>query len=198
MNIGLSKIIFYFALFFVARSFSQEMVKNNSLILELSPGYSISKEKNNFISINRPDRTALGFSARVLWRPEHLLRLGFESGLLKISTVNDKNIATEFGETKVKYNLNAIPALLFVDMLIEKIEFSAGTGYYYVFSNLVAFGEKSSSYSWDLGYLLAISYNYSWSDKFILSPEIKYFMITSDSQSIVSFNLKGSYQFFSW
>src|SRR3989339_881 len=198
MNIGLSRALFFFLLFYLSSSFCEETVKNNSLVFELSPGFSISSEKNSFIAINRPDREALGLAVRVLWRPEHLLRLGIESGIIKISSVSDKNIPSEFGDTKVKFGLNAVPVLLFADMLIDKLEISAGTGYYYLFSNLVAFDDKSSSYSWDLGYNLTLAYNSFFLGKFILSPEIKYFIITTDNQSIISFNIKGSYSFFSW
>lgn len=196
MNIGLNKIITIY-LFLFSAVFAQ-VSSNNSLVFEVSPGYSISKERNEFILMNRPNRESFSFTAKLLWKPEYLLRIGIESGYIKISSVTDKNIETEFGTTNVKFNLSAIPVVLFADMCVNNVEFSAGMGYYYLYSSLNAFREKSTSYSWDLGYNFGLAYNFLLLDNLYLSPEIKYHLITSDSESVFNFNLKFSYSFYNW
>ena len=65
---------------------------------------------------------------RFMWTPEYLLRVGLETGYVKLFSVNIKHLNTEFGNTYLKTKMSAIPIFIIWSMdLGKKIDINITT-----------------------------------------------------------------------
>ena len=77
--------------------------------------YALSATFGNGLIYNIQNREALldnlfySPSVRLMWKPNHLLNIGIESGYLTISKQDSMIVSTPFGSTSFKARLNAIP-----------------------------------------------------------------------------------------
>ena len=89
--------------------------------------------------------------------PEHLLRIGLETGYMKLTSANDNPGG---GNTPDRIVLTAIPALFTLGMGSRRFEFGGGVGFYHL---LVSAGTEKkttiSSSGTELGYMANISWH---------------------------------------
>ena len=90
--------------------------------------------------------------------PEHLLRLGLETGYMKLSSAND---SPGGGNTPDRIVLTAIPVLFTLGMGSERFELGGGVGFYEL---LVSAGTTRkttiSSTGTELGYMANVSWHF--------------------------------------
>jgi len=117
---------------------------------------------NRFISgLQEEGLNKNGFNAtlRVMWSPEYLLRIGLETGYVKVFSVDVKNLDTEFGKTYLKTSMSAIPIFIVWSMdLGKKVDINIGTGGFILYSSVDSFGNKVTSTEFSSGYIISLTY----------------------------------------
>jgi hypothetical protein len=104
------------------------------------------------------DRRGWAFSARLLWHPDHRLRLGVESGWTTLYAYDLRDVETSFGRTDASLSLSAIPALVVFSMqVLGPVSLSAGVGGYFVRSHARSFGETVDVSRFSQGWMAAIT-----------------------------------------
>lgn len=138
------------------------------------------------------NRIGVGGTLRVMWHPDHLLRLGVETGRIPFYSYSiEDNISGEL-------RLTSIPLILEWSMPITKrINVFLGYGLYLLESHLDYAGETVSS-SNSLGYLLAVNYIQPISTNFGLAGEIKWMNANETKNDVVNIQLQLVWKFFKW
>lgn len=104
------------------------------------------------------DRGGWAFSARLLWHPDHRLRLGVESGWTSLYSYDVRDVETSFGRTDASLSLSAIPALVVFSMqVLGPVSLSAGVGGYFVRSHARSFGETVDVSRFSQGWMGAVT-----------------------------------------
>ena len=117
---------------------------------------------NRFISgLEEDGLNKNGFNAtfRIMWSPEYLLRVGLESGYIKLFSVNIKHLDTDFGRTYLKTSMSAVPLFILWSMdLGKKVDINIGTGGFLLYSSVDSFGNKVTSTEFSSGYIISLTY----------------------------------------
>jgi hypothetical protein len=130
---------------------------------------------------------------RVMWFPDHRLRVGIESGWTDLYSYKIKG---DYYSGKLK--LSSIPILIVWSMLIDKnINLYGGTGTFYNYTTLYYAG-KSVSGNFNLGWMLAASYNINLNDKLTITPELKWLDISESKDQSLSLQLLLAWKVFKW
>jgi hypothetical protein len=144
---------FLFALVPVKAQEDDNLYKLNAF---LGVGY------NRFISgLNEEGLNKNGFNGtfRIMWSPEYLLRVGLESGYIKLFSVNVNNMDTDFGKTYLRTSMSAVPIFIMWSMdLGKKVDINIGTGGYLLYSSVDSFGNKVTSTEFSNGYIISLTY----------------------------------------
>ncbi len=130
-------------------------------------------------------------TVRVMWHPDHLLRLGAETGYITFYTYTLK-------DTVGKVALNAIPFLVEWSMPITK-RFNAfvGTGVYFLNSKL-RYDGKASSTKASLGWVAAVSYTVPLSKTLGIASELKYMDASETTNAVACVQVQLVWKFFKW
>ncbi len=137
-------------------------------------------------------------SARLLWKPNHKLNIGIESGYLTISKIDSSVVSTAFGNTSFKARLNALPLLLVFNMNISKIQFYYGIGLSRITSRLEAFNDKVVVRSWYYCYNTSIAYSCKLSKNIELGIEAKSYFFPKLQKISGGAVVNLSYNFLKW
>ena len=90
--------------------------------------------------------------------PEHLLRIGLESGYMKLTSVND---APGSNAAPDRIVLTAIPALFTIAMGGDRFEFGGGVGFYHLLVSAGTTRRTSiASSGTELGYMANVSWHF--------------------------------------
>jgi len=132
-------------------------------------------------------------SIRIMWHPDHLLRVGLESGWHNFYSYSAEN-----NSVKGKVNVQSIPILLVFSMpVFNRFNIFAGPGSYLITSKLNYRGEVKST-RLSLGWMAAVSYVYPLNDKLGIAGEFKWLNSweTKDQSLILQIQLK--WKFLTW
>lgn len=144
-------------------------------------------------------QNAFGGTLRVMWKPEHLLRIGIETGLTQVYYVKTDNIPTPFGTTNFTSSLNAVPILLALSMpLAEHVDVYVETGSYLLYSSTKSFGSTVTSSALSVGYALGLSYMTELDGDWGIGGEIKWQHMDRYSDDNIMLHVMVSYQFLEW
>lgn len=179
--------------------FAQENEKYRSLNMVIGSGYG--HYFNNFTNVldqdvinNRPE-----FLGKLLWRPEHRLGIGIESGYYLIYATT--RIQTDNGSTKLTSSLKVIPIFLSLSMKVSKhLDLDFGTGWasmiYFVNINKSKInkvvGQTYSMSNFSLGF----TYSIPVCKKIDLGLEFKYLNLGKTKDHHVSASASLSYKLF--
>src|SRR5829696_945069 len=131
---------------------------------------------------------------RIMWHPDHLLKVGLETGHMTFYSYTFKDSTGLGGETK----LTAIPVLFEWTMAVTKrLNLFAGSGVYFLRSNLDYQGRTSSS-KLSIGWMAAGSYIHPLSANVGLGTEVKWMEAAETSNGIVSLQLQLVWKFLKW
>ena len=124
----------------------------------INQGEQVSKQSTN------PDATI-----RVMWHPNHRLRVGFETGYTNFYSYTIKN-----GNNIGKVTLSAIPILVVWSIpIIKRVNLFAGFGSYRLTTHLNYLGKVNSS-TYSLGSNIAINYVKPITKKLGIAAEFKW------------------------
>src|SRR3989304_6623140 len=135
-------------------------------------------------------------TARIMWQPEHLLRVGIESGYLSFYSYKQTGFISEFGTTDVKSSLSAVPIILVFAMeLFDNFEVSSGVGVYFLFSEIDSYNNKVSSSVFSNGYYASLSYFHSLKHDISIGGELKYYYLSKIEDADLSLQFVLKYNF---
>lgn len=151
----------------------------------------------------RVNRFGIPATFRVMWYPDHRLRMGLETGLVPMYAY--RGVAT--GES-VRISVDAIPILLVFSMplgwlsgtersLARRLAISGGTGAYLIQSRLRYAGAVESSRA-SLGWMVAGSYTQPISRQFRVAAEVKWLDATATEDAAFTAQLQLVWRAFSW
>jgi hypothetical protein len=129
---------------------------------------------------------------RIMWHPDHLLRIGLETGI------------ADFYSSKFQDSLSggvtiqAVPLLLVFSMpIIKRINVFLGTGGYFINSKL-AFGGHVESGTFSLGWMAAGSYEYPINANLGIAGEIKLLEAFETRDVLLTAQIQLRWKFMEW
>ncbi len=141
----------------------------------------------------RVQRLGPGFTACLMWRPEHRLSLGVESGWTNVYTYS-----IEGPGERGSLQLSAIPLLLQWSMRITpRLDVYAGWGTYRLTSALDYLGTvRSALYS--QGYVAAVSYRFPFGERFDGAVELKWMNAFVTQHHLIAVQWRLDWRFLQW
>lgn len=132
-------------------------------------------------------------SLRLMWYPDHRLRVGLETGWM---TFYKYKIVDEPINGKLK--LTAIPVLLVWSMQIGKrLNVYGGAGSYFITTRL-DYVERIKSETFRLGWMLAANYAFNVSHEISLAPELKWYNASESKDHSLNLQLLILWNFYKW
>ncbi len=163
-------------------------------------GFGYTRNLSKFdVPLQGLSRSGFGGTLRVIWKPEHLLRLGIETGLTQVYYVNTKGVQTAFGATDFTSSLNAVPILLSLSMPItDHLAVFVEPGSYLLYSTTESFGTKVTSTALSVGYALALTYLSPLDADWSIGGELKWYHMDKFSDDNIILQVMVSYRFLEW
>ncbi len=194
-------IVFILVVFLFLFTLTEHKAQNNDPLynvnfnLGLGPSiYLTDMDYENFYG-NYP----FVFTFRIMWEPEHLLKLGVESGYLPLFYLETKFFDTVFGTTNAELSLNSIPVMAVFSMeFAENFELIGGVGGFILISEVTSFDNYVLSWSWSNAYELGVSYLHPISANLKVGGEIKTYYISRLENYDLVFNVSLKYSLFSF
>lgn len=144
-------------------------------------------------------QNGFGGTIRIMWKPEHLLRIGLETGLTQVYYVKTKGVQTSFGTTDFTSSLNAVPILLSFSMPItDRLEVLAATGSYLLYSNTESFGSRVTSSALSIGFAIGLSYMTPVKRDWGVGGEIKWYHMDKFDDDNIVLQVMVSFRFLEW
>lgn len=128
---------------------------------------------------------------RIMWHPDHLLRLGIETGWTALYSYT----LTEAPAGEL--HLTAVPLLWVMSMEVLGINIFAGSGYYILNSNLQYQGTVNVQ-TWSLGWMLAASYVHPISENLGLGGELKWVNASEHEEASLALQVQLVWKFLEW
>lgn len=154
--------------------------------------YSHTPETPSFLDANTSTAGFCG-SLRVMWHPDHLLRLGIETG-------HTRMYGYTFGDATAQGNVevSAVPVLLVWSMPVKKrVNLFMGYGYYRITSALDYVTETRTS-TWSMGWMAAANYIHPLSEKVGLGGELKWLNATEARNNVFSAQVMLQWRLLRW
>lgn len=168
-----------------------------SLVLYTSGGlgyyYQQKQSVPGFASPNLHNLHRVG-TVRVMWHPDHLLKLGLETGYLTFFRYSFRDSVGNSG----KVALTAVPVLVEWSMSVSKrLNLFAGSGFYMLKTRMDYKG-KTVSPKLSIGWMAAGSYIQPLSENTGLGLEAKWLDAAETSDGTVVLQLQLVWKFFKW
>jgi hypothetical protein len=149
------------------------------------------------------DQNGYGGTIRIMWHPEHLLSLGFESGYQYLYRLGGQVKLAEAGISDVRASMVSIPIMVIFSMKIfpehlSNLEIKSGLGVFLLYNRGSAFGASIKNSQISIGYSAAVTYLQPISDVLLIGGEINYLNISKIQDSAILFQLMLSYKFLQW
>ena len=143
-------------------------------ILYAGGGYTRNISSFDF----KPDgilQNGLSGTVRLMWKPEHLLRLGFETGYHYVYGVKVESFTNEFGTTDARSSMHVLPILLVFSMpVLQGFDVWAGVGAGLLTSHVEFFGEATNASSYTPYGYVGVSYMYPVGEQVCVGGEARY------------------------
>ena len=136
---------------------------------------------------------------RIMWQPEHLLRVGLETGYYRLYTFDRDNIQTDFGSADAHSTLAAIPIHLNWAMrIIPGVELFAGIGETVLNTRFSSFGAEARSTQLTTSYTVGGTYSTAVTENIALGGELKYYRINKIEDGTLTLQFVLVYKFVEW
>jgi len=162
-----------------------------NVCLELGSGLTRYVTSITRLGVNKYSFNA---TARIMWQPEHLLSVGFETGYMPLYSIQVDDYQSAFGTAEVDLSLSAIPIMMTFGMKVyENVKVYGGVGGAILNSSADFFENKVISSSWTNAYALGISYNYKLNKKINLGGEFKWYNFSKIEDSALLLQIIFTY-----
>jgi hypothetical protein len=136
---------------------------------------------------------------KLMWQPDHLLRVGLETGYYRLYSIEQNNIKTEFGPTNAHSSLGAYPIILnWAMQIIDDLEIFAGIGTTFLKTSFKSFGIEANSTQLSTSYIIGGTYTHEMSNKIKLGGELKYYRINKIEDGSLTLQFIFVYTLFDW
>jgi hypothetical protein len=178
--------------------FTSEPVKRGeySLVAYISGGFGVYVSNAGAPSYLQPNVSNSGRAGtfRLMWHPDHLLKVGIETGHLTFYTYTFQDSVRNSG----KVRLNATPLLIEWTMAVSKrLNVFAGSGVYFLTTHLDYAG-KTSAKKASIGWMAAASYIHPLSENVGLGTEIKWMDPAETTDGLITAQLQLVWRFKKW
>jgi hypothetical protein len=139
-----------------------------------------------------------GFSgtARLMWKPEHLMRVGIETGYHYVYGANVSDFTNEFGTTNARSSMHVLPILLVFSMpLVEGVDIWTGLGAGLLTSYVEFFGESTAANAYSPYVYGALSYMVPIASDWRLGAEARYVYMERFRDQNLTVQFMASWQF---
>lgn len=137
-------------------------------------------------------RGGISGSFRVMWHPDHLLRVGLETGWTRFFSY------TLRGTSEGNLYLNGIPLLLVFSMPIgERLHVFVGAGGYFVSSKL-EFEKTVRVQEFSQGWMVAAAYVFPITSSLGLATELKWFNASQFEDATLTVQAQFVWKFLEW
>ncbi len=173
-----------------------ERSKKYSFILYLSGGFGYFPSNSEAPAYLKPQlsRTNPVTTARIMWKPDHRLKAGFESGYMTFYSYE----LTDADGKKGKVSFDAIPLLLEFSVSVKKhFNLFAGPGFYILKTNLNYVGKTESS-KVNPGWMAAAAYTKPITKEISLGAEAKWLYAAETKRGSFGLQLQLTWHFFRW
>lgn len=190
-----------FTLFFISLLwFSQSSAQNSDSLYHVNIDIGIGPSVHlTDIEFEGQQTSQLIFTCRFMWEPEHLLRVGLESGFIQLYYLDTKVYDSIFGSTDVLINMSSVPIMaVFAMEIVDNLEFIGGIGGFIITSEVTSFNNYVKSTSWSNAYEFGLSYLHPLNDKLKIGAEIKSYYITHLENYDVALQFSLKYSIFSY
>ena len=167
-----------------------------SLVIYVSGGLGYYPSYAGKLAYLQPDISNINpvSTIRLMWHPDHLLKLGLETGYMTFLSYTIKDSAGNKG----KVVLNATPLLLEWTMAITKrFNVFAGSGVYFTKTRLDYAG-KTASKKLSVGWMAAASYIHPLSKNVGLGTEVKWLDAAESRDGSICLQLQLVWKFLRW
>ncbi len=172
------------------------ITRKQSLVLHLGGGISNYARDINIKAIGIPgsiNRLSAAGTVRLMWYPNHRLRVGIESGYMQFYSYRVKN-----GTIPGSVSLEAIPLLVVWSMpIVKRVSIFAGFGSYILISHLNYQGAVKSRAT-VLGSNIAMSYTLPLSPVLGIATEAKWMNAFETKDGCVSLQVQLVWKFIQW
>lgn len=178
--------------------FSSQPAKRGdyALVTYISGGLGYYPSYSGALAYLRPEIKNLNpvATVRVMWHPDHLLKVGIETGYMTFLSYDLKDSAGNKG----KIRLNATPLLLEWTMaLTRRFNVFAGSGVYFLTTKLDYAG-KTTSRKLSVGWMAAASYIQPLSKNTGLGAEVKWLDAAESRDGSICLQLQWVWRFLKW
>jgi len=136
---------------------------------------------------------------RVMWQPEHILRVGLESGYHHLYTFEVNRVSTDFGVTDARSSLTAVPILFVAAVeILPSVELVGGMGTTILHTYFEAYGFETKSSQLSTSYFIAGRYEYPLNQSLAIGGELNYYRINKIEDAAMSLRFMLSYRLLSW
>jgi len=133
-------------------------------------------------------------TVRLLWHPDHLLKLGLETGYVRFYSYG----LTDSAGNRGRISLDAVPVLLVWSMSVSRhLNIFAGTGGYFLQSRLDYLGKVNAS-KFNMGWMAAASWVFPVGKQSGLGAEFKWLYASETANGVLSLNLQYVWRFARW
>jgi hypothetical protein len=136
-------------------------------------------------------KMGLAGTVRVMWHPNHLVRLGIETGWTKFYSYTLQT------QPSGQVYLSGVPLLIVWSMRVLNVDLFWGSGYYLLNSNLDYQGTVNVK-TWSLGWMVAASYTHPLSDKLGVAGEVKWMNATEHELANLTAQVQLVWRVFEW
>jgi hypothetical protein len=169
---------------------------NYSLVAHISGGvgYYVSNRGTPAYLKTELQNLSRVYNIRVMWHPDHLVKLGLETGQLNFYSYRLWDSAGREGRVDVR----AIPLLVEWSMALGKrMNVFAGSGVYFLTTKLDYLG-KTNSKKLSVGWMAAASYIHPLSKNAGLGTELKWFHASEAVNGSLILQLQLVWRFLQW
>lgn len=144
-------------------------------------------------------RSGMTANLRLMWHPDHRLRVGIESGWSRMYHYTVDRVETSFGSTDASLSLSAVPLLLVFSMpVLPSLELFAGTGGYFVRSHATSFGSTVDVTAFSQGWMAAAMWTAGEWKGFRFGTEVKWYGATQFDDGVFVVQLQCSADLLRW
>jgi len=141
------------------------------------------------------DQNGYNAKIRLMWRPEHLLSVGLESGYHYIYNYESNIDDPEYGSSDVKSSLTGVPLFLVVAMeILPSLEIVGGMGPMFLNTYFDSYGSQSESSQISTSYFVAGRYEHPLNESLAIGAELNYCRINKIEDDALSLQFILSYR----
>ncbi|MBI5648194.1 MAG: hypothetical protein HY962_14780 [Ignavibacteriae bacterium] len=138
-------------------------------------------------------------SLRLMWHPDHRLRVGLESGWTSFYSYTLTDVETGFGSTDARLSLSAVPMLLVFSMQVwHGVELFGGAGAYLVNSHTDSFGTVVDVDELSQGWMFAAAWSVPLSQRFFASAELSWYGATQFEDAVLALQVRLGWRVIEW